>query len=447
MVRGFGGKLLAGALAMVAMSGELSAQTPATPPAVPITGGIFGGKRPLDLNRVNQQLSLDLTVGEGYDEDLNAEAIGPRQTGYLTSIDGTLNYRIGTTGRFLDALLNGQARYASAGIRDMQSGRGLVRASSRLGRRMGISAETSANYQPTYLFHAFAPVESIMSDVAAPSLETSPPRGVAEQQWLALGGSTMFYRDLTSRQRAELTYSMSRRRPVSGVGFENESKVGLARHQWRLSQGVSIHGQYRFDENRQAGLEGPGRRIRYQSADLGMRWRRMATANRGFEFGAGAGATYSASAAQLDHPQAAFTSPTMWVTSGVTLSRNWSVSTDGRRAITILEGVNPEPFLTDAATAHLDGRVTKNLRLITVAGYSHGRARVTGVGEFESTSGAVELRYQRSRRFEVAATYSYYAHRLTDIVVVHPGFPTRYHLSSGRVGVTYWLPLYGSFRE
>jgi hypothetical protein len=45
----------------------------------------------------------------------------------------------------------------------------------------------------------------------------------------------------------------------------------------------------------------------------------------------------------------------------------------------------------------------------------------------------------------VFGSYSYYNHRLRDLTNIPVGFPNRFNRNAVNVGVTIWLPLYGSF--
>jgi hypothetical protein len=436
-------------LALLAMASPLNAQP--VPPRVESVGGIFGGNRPIDNDRSSQRLALDVSVCGGYNADLEGEPInqtvGPRQTGYVTVLGSSINYQVGTTARSFNAQADGQISRASGGIRDMQSAATLLRGSSTLGPRMGITADAAASYQPTFLYTAVAPIPvDIATPTPAPTTPIPPSQGVAQQRWLSFSGSGAFFRDLTPRQRAHVSYTNSRRRPTSGIGFESASQVAALRHEWRARQTVGLEFNYRFDENQQDDAQGPRPPLRYQSAEVSTRWSHSIAPGRAFELTVGGGATYARSVARLIGTDAEFVSPTATIMSRFT-GRRWSWSADGRRRITVLEGLSPEPFLTDAATTQLDGQPWGKIRVLAMGNYSHGRSEITETGEFEGVTGLAQVRYQATRYIEISGTYNYYAHRLFGVEVLQPAFPRKYTINAARVGVTFWLPLYGAFRE
>ena len=122
------------------------------------------------------------------------------------------------------------------------------------------------------------------------------------------------------------------------------------------------------------------------------------------------------------------------------------MSITARRDITVLNGLSPEPFESDAAMLSLDGTTASRLWTAISAGLSRGRARsAAGGGDFNLAILNGEVRYGFGAHVGLLVQYTYNSHEFHNGVVTPASFPFRYSRNSIRVGLTMWLPLYGTF--
>lgn len=445
--------LLAVSIAVLVLTVEAQAiaQT-AQVTSPPTWGGLLGGFRPMDPTRSSTRLEMDLSALQGYDEDVDPptgeglpiQQFSPNQSGHVTSATGGLRYQLGTDTRYLQASARSSWSYATAGAREMTIGEGTVVAATTLGKRAGLSADASARYQPTFLFNAFGPIEVTPDGTLS---GTTPGQGVTEELWRSLAGTARFNRDWTPRQTTEVGYSASQRTPVNGIGFDSRSQAVTIDHVWKARERSGIDFNYRFDENRQAAESGPGRPLQYHTGELGLLFERRRQGFGNAELRIGAGATYSRVPASVLQPAVEFVEPSGSGSLRFDLSHGSSLTADLRRSMTVLEGLSREPFNTDAASINLQGRSFNRLDTTLTAAYSHGHSSVSANSEFETVAAILELRLRASRYVTVYARGNYYRHQLFDVAVLQPGFPSRYELNAVRVGLSFWLPLYGTFRE
>ncbi len=130
----------------------------------------------------------------------------------------------------------------------------------------------------------------------------------------------------------------------------------------------------------------------------------------------------------------------------VALSPTWAVLLSARRDITVLNGLSSEPFESNAATLTIDGTAWRRLTMGVTGGYSQGRARSAQGGDFDQTLSERSARLWLRRSAGAGRRLRLYANtRFAMSPVASSSFPTQFGRNSVRVGVTMWLPLYGTF--
>ena len=77
--------------------------------------------------------------------------------------------------------------------------------------------------------------------------------------------------------------------------------------------------------------------------------------------------------------------------------------------------------------------------------YSRGAVLSTRTGEFETSQASAQVQYGFGRCCGLFGSYGLYNHRLNGLELVPASFAERYTRQIGRVGLTFWLPLYGAF--
>ena len=139
-----------------------------------------------------------------------------------------------------------------------------------------------------------------------------------------------------------------------------------------------------------------------------------------------------------------FYSPTISGAVRVGLVSTWGVSLSARRDVSVLNGLSAEPFESDAAIVAVDGSVKRRLLMSVTGGYTQGRSLARG-GDYEQRMLDAQLRYAFGAHVGVVVLYSYSKHELRNVAIAPSGFPAEFGRNSVRVGLTMWLPLYGSF--
>jgi hypothetical protein len=74
---------------------------------------------------------------------------------------------------------------------------------------------------------------------------------------------------------------------------------------------------------------------------------------------------------------------------------------------------------------------------------SRGAGLATDTGSFEATGATAQVQYAVARWCGLFVGYNFYRHRLLEISSTPTGYPARYDRHSVRVGLSFWLPLYG----
>ena len=406
--------------------------------------GVFTGP-PRPATDASPSLRLLIDFGGGYDENVDPAAspgvplqvFNPQQSGYVGNATGSLLYRQGTEAKYIEG--NGNAYYsgASSGAEEVAGASVSARTRLPVGRRNGLSANVDLSYDPTYLFNAFGPIAENVEGGVVPG--TRPPRGITEQRWINAQGRMGFQRNWTPRQQTNAVAGTQRREPLSGPGFESSMLSGNVRHSWNVKQHAILASSLGYVENLQRTEAGTQRAITSQTAEVSATLLRPWSPYQSVRLTMSGGLNRSRQTA--DGESFELNSPIIAGLVRLDLSRNWSVSLDARRDITILNGITPEPFESSVVSMRSTGAVGARLQMSTSASYTRGAAAVSTSGSFENLVGTVQLQYAVSSWCALFSNYSYYQHRFRG-VEVQAGIPNRYELNSLRAGVTLGVPIF-----
>jgi hypothetical protein len=277
-----------------------------------------------------------------------------------------------------------------------------------------------------------------------PSTELTPPQGVTEQRWLSTQASAGFHRNWTPRQRLDVSFSDWHREPLDGIGFESRSRMASMQESWALNSRVQLLMGYRLNQNRQNGFVTQNGSTITHTTDVGVRLEKRLSATRGLAISGGGGATY-ARVPVAAGPALTVTQPFGTGSVQLSMARGWSLTANGSREIEVLDGVSPQPFISDMFSMQLGAAPSSRIQASVVGGYSRGSALIGTTGSFEAATGSAQLQVGLSSCCGIYTSYSYYQHRLLELSEIPVGFPSQYGRHSIRVGMTVWLPLYGSF--
>jgi hypothetical protein len=124
------------------------------------------------------------------------------------------------------------------------------------------------------------------------------------------------------------------------------------------------------------------------------------------------------------------------------IGRTWSARVFYRRGVGVIAGLNA-PIFSDAATASVQGSITRRLEWSTVASYTNGDLGfVEQTNTFASYTGSSRLRYGLSRTLAVYTEYVVYRYQFANMASLPVGLPPTINRQGIRAGLTLWLPLY-----
>jgi hypothetical protein len=134
-------------------------------------------------------------------------------------------------------------------------------------------------------------------------------------------------------------------------------------------------------------------------------------------------------------------------TATLTLSDTSSVSAAYRRALSVLEGLTSQAFYADNIGLTASSLLTSRIDARLSGGLSTGRtpAESGALSDFRIYTASADVRVAVSRFAAVTLGYGYYYHRYSDPADLPVGFPAEYDRHSVRLGMTFWVPLRGTF--
>jgi hypothetical protein len=110
----------------------------------------------------------------------------------------------------------------------------------------------------------------------------------------------------------------------------------------------------------------------------------------------------------------------------------------------VVTGVTLAPFTTDQITLQLNGAAGR-VSLSVFGAYTAGSTLAGQPGSYTAAAATAQVNYGLARCCGIFANFNYYDHQLRDVSALPVEFPATYGRHAIRVGLSYWLPLYGSF--
>ena len=439
--------LLAAVLLLWVSVATAAGQAVSGPPGS--SGGLFGGHRTVDPNRVSQRLSLNVDLSGGYDSrgDTEGSGTGDANTPFQGLFAGTaqtgIRYWRGKSNRFLEGSARGRMNYESRTRQQLIGGEALVQGSSSLGRKIQLTGGGLVNYDPATLTSQFAP--RLGDREAGFAIDHHPPSGIVQQNWVAGSAYVNLLRTWSVRQSTVVEYRATRRGPIDGPGLDSRNQEASMLHSWNFRPNAGVRLAYRFDDNRQATQTVVSEPLRTSTLDFGMQLSRRFSPIRTLNLEVAGGAALAERAASAELGSLNYVLPVVSGSLRFNLSGVWSLVIEGTRDISVLEGVTPEPFATQAGTLQLNAAVSNRVTFAVSGIYSKGAGLQTNTGSFETAQAQGQVQFGLGRCCGTFASYSFYNHRMRDLTFVSANFPERYTRHAIRAGFTFWLPLYGSF--
>jgi hypothetical protein len=314
-----------------------------------------------------------------------------------------------------------------------------------IGARTAVSGSAGVRYEPLLVGLAVAPPMPVDPSVP-PASDVSAPRGDPQQLWLSTSVSAALARRWTPRQEAEFLITDWRWRPMDGPGFESVSQSVALRHVWNRTDRSQARFGYRYDRTEQT--EQGGEVLlptNVHNATAGWQYRRRLSPERSAVLTAEGGVAWTTFSSSGTASSGSNVGPVGSVTIELNVTEDWIIGGGVRREVGAIVGVTPEPFSTNSATLQLAGTVWRRLRLGASAYYSRGAGTGAEPGMLRTSTATAQLQYGFTYWCAVFTSYSYYQHRLQDVTTTAEGFRDVFGRHSLRVGLSLWLPLYGTF--
>jgi hypothetical protein len=434
------------AFVLVLLAVSADAQVIQRPPRS--TGGLFGGRQPADPNRTQQELTLTVDFLGGYDDNLTPDGgngtpdpTAPRRSGTTGTVSGAVDYRRGRATRSIEATgRSAMATYRNVGVRPLVGGRGNVRAFGQFFEKTTITGWGEADYQPTFMFGSFTPQGA---DSATPPPD--PTAGVTEIRSFNASGGASVVQAWNVRHSTNASQVYSRMRSTGAGEMATNDFTTVLGHSWNFLRNVGLEGSYTFS-NQNSGNNAVGDRpLDTHTGSLGLEVRVPVSRTRRMTFSGHAGATRVQTLSSNDNLPLDYVTPSGGGSVRLDIGRTWALSADGSRTVTMLEGLTLQSFVTTAVSLWTGGTIGTRANVSITGTYSDGKAHEGDTGSFSSLGGTAQIQYAVSRCCSLVTSYSYYEHRILDVAAVPTGFPSDFTRNAVRVGMTVWLPLYGTF--
>lgn len=412
------------------------------------TGGIFGGRQRMDPNRMQQQFSFTLDALSGYEDNLSPDREnvpstpgGPRRSGTTGTAAGVLQYqRMNTTQGIEASFRTVVATYQGVDVRPSVGGRANVRAFGRVFDRVGVNGWSEADYRPTFILN---PALGAGPDAGLPPTDLTG--GVTEVRSLNVSSGGNVSYDWTPRHHTGATYThlRSRSKSLENTGLEGQT-VTLS-HRWDFARNFGMDGSYSLAQQTGDQPSGPGLSLDTVTGTIGFELRVPVSPSRRLTFTGQGGATQVRTFSSATNGPIEYVMPSGSGSARMDLGRTWSVSSDVSRTVTTLEGLTRQSFVTSTGTLWLGGNVGRRTRVSVNGSYSTGAPHRGDTGSFRSVGGTAQLQYELSRCCAAVTSYSYYEHRVLEVAAVPTGFPRTVDRNAVRVGLSFWVPLHGTF--
>jgi hypothetical protein len=442
--------LVAVAVVVLASASEASAQLLQPPPRS--ADGVFGGGS-ANPNQSGHQLSADATALASYDQlqdesglggvSVTSDPLAENRSGSSALFAGNILYRYGRVERYVEAGARGFVHSVHGlDIRPVGGGDGSLRAGWTLGRA-SIFAGASAAYRPTLMLTASP---SGPADVGPdPIAPADPTNGVMEMESTSksLTSALDFNWNVRHTTSASLSYDDTL---VTGLVTTNtQGHIETLTHSWAFRRTMSMELEYNYSHMAAEIDDEPTRPNNSHAGRLGLEWRKRLSRTRTLTVGGASGVMLVRSISSFDDGPLEYLAPSGSARVRVDLGRTWAVAVDADRSVTVLDGVSQQSFLTDVGSLWLGGHVGESWQVAVNGSFSFGTPHEGETGSYEAATARAQLTYAITSCCSLVGTYSYYSHLLHDISNLPPGFPNRSENNAVRVGVSFWLPLFGRF--
>lgn len=408
--------------------------------------GLFGGRAAPDPRRSTQKLTVTADASGGQDT-LPSESQSPtdpaprivRNT--ATTAAAAAQYSAGRAGRLFE--LSGGGFVNRETIRDDQLRGANAQVRGSFGTRNGLSLMASTSYQPLTIQSTGIVPDTTIATPASGQSAVAPPNAVITQEWLSTQTGATVFRNFSPRRRLEGGVTAFDWRPIEGSGLRSSSARATAQLINRVAPQRTVRLRYSGDLNHQSGIARFESDTTMHSPAVGLQWQKRYSPRRSLATDIEGGitrvsfssvsdtgtATVAVGAAQLE----------------LTTSERFRVGASVRRDVTVLNGFTNLPFASMQVGAQVNGMIARRVTAHASTTYMRGTALVASGSGFDNVVHSLRLQYGMAAWCGIFAGYSYYQQSFDQLQSPVEAVLTSAGRHAVRVGVTLWLPLYGTF--
>ena len=404
-------------------------------------------------DRVAQALTVESNLLGGYDDNLAPPGSGgqpfeARPSGYTGVASARVHYAVGLQERRLELTGGGFVNaFSNIGVKPGYGADLEIRARTDIGRNSELSAAQNVRSNPFFGLAAFESLQP--TSPGAPGLDTSPLNVFTESRSLALNTRAAFSHRWTPRTTTDFSYGFSETTYEDEIAFDGRRHTANMSYDRAMGRSSGFEASYRYAGFESIDISGGGVPIKDHTFHAGFRYGKELSPTRGVRVAGGAGPIVTETVSSVTGLPRQFWSPSGYGRASIDLGRTWTVSADYRRSTTVLQGLTPQPFLTDAGSVRLGGLLTGRLEASVAGIYSNGN---TGgaldslePGRFDSYALTGQLRVLVTPWWSALLSYTHYRYTLNSVASESLGVPPRLNRNAALVGVTLQLPLIGSF--
>ncbi len=412
--------------------------------------GLFGGGRP-NPTGTRQELSLTFNALGGYDdnaatgEGANIPTATPTGGSSTGTFDANLSYLYGSVNRSLSVNAGaGLTTYGNAAVDPSRNFSLGVSGSTKVGARTTLSVTDNLRY--TSLYRLDSPITDTLPVEDLPTTD-SAVFGLGDRSSVTNSVSASIDQRISRTGALIGSYGYTTTTfPEGTTGGYNAHNAG-GRYAQQVGRWTSVHGEYNYGKTQFGFVEGQdGRPLDSHQIAGGLTWQRRLSPRRTFYVSASGGAMRLESLTGTGPTQTLFQiwTPFAEFSTRLDLGRNWNLGGQYRRAAQTLGGLSTEAFVNDGGTFTLSGLLTRRLDVAFIGGVARGAtAAAGGSSTYSTATGSTQLRFALNRMFSAVASYHYYHYDFNDTVLPEGVAPV-FGRNAVRVGVSMWLPLYGS---
>jgi hypothetical protein len=240
-------------------------------------------------------------------------------------------------------------------------------------------------------------------------------------------------------------YTYTRMRSFSPANLDVATQTAVIGHSWEFVRNMRLESSLTLSEQASQQPTGDRQGLDTQTAALGLEVRVPISRTRRLTFSGNGGATRVQTLSAVTNAPIDYTTPSYAGSIRMDLGRTWAMSADFNRMVQMLEGLTLQSFVTTTASVWGGGSVGRRSVLSFTGLYSDGIAHPGESGTYDSFGAIAQWQFRISQCCSVITNYSRYQHTLSEVASVPIGFPRNTTNNSVRVGLTLWLPLFGTF--